>query len=40
MYDYLLTLGDEVLPCGFSIEMSGFDRPADTLRLVWEEVLG
>jgi hypothetical protein len=39
MYDYLLTLGDEV-PCASSIKAPGFDHPADTLRLVWEEVMG
>jgi hypothetical protein len=40
IYDYLLTLGDEVPCVSLAIETPNFDRLTDTLRLVREEVMG
>jgi len=41
LYDYLLTLGDEVrYPPSLSKEILDTDRREGKLCLVWEEILG
>lgn len=40
IYDYFLTLGDEVRrPCVLSTEVPGSDRCTDRIRLAWKEIL-
>ena len=40
VYDYLLTLGDEVRHVCFLAGVRGTDRCADKVRLVWKKILG